>query len=112
MATIGGNIRAEIQIKSTHKNKIGEAVKEWQTVQTLTGWLDLASGDSKYVSFNAKMQETTHVFIADYVPLDSAITAENSRVIISGKSYDVMYFDNPMELNSQWEIYLKYVGGQ
>lgn len=109
---IGGNKLAEIQISTTTKNAIGEQVKAWETVQTLKGWLDLQGGDSKYTTYNAKMQESTHIFLADYVQLDSKITAENSRAVIDGKVYDIMLLDNPMEMNLQWEIYLKYTGGQ
>lgn len=109
---IGGNKLAEIQISTTTKNAIGEQVKAWETVQTLKGWLDLQGGDSKYTTYNAKMQESTHIFLADYVQLDKRITAENSRAVIDGKVYDIMLLDNPMEMNLQWEIYLKYTGGQ
>lgn len=114
MKGIGGNINATIQVNTTVKNAIGESVKEWQDVQTLRGWLDLAAGKSGYSSFHAKIQESTHIFIGDYVPLDSRITAENSRMIVKGKAYDIMLLDNPMELESgsQWEIYLKYTGGR
>lgn len=111
MKGIGGNIKATIQISTVEKNKIGEHVQTWQDVQTLKGWLDMASGNAGY-GFNAKIQESTHYFIADYVPLDARITAENSRMLINGKRYDVMLIDNPMELNAQLEIYLKYTGGQ
>ena len=113
MKGIGGNITATIQISTVNKNAIGEQVKTWEDVQTLRGWLDMSSGNSRY-SYHAKIQESTHFFIGDYVPLDSRITSENSRMIIKGKAYDIMYLDNPMELGacSQWEIYLKYTGGQ
>lgn len=109
---IGGNTQAELQIKSTATNEIGERVPSWETVQALTGWLDLQAGDSKYTSYSAKMQESTHVFVADFVALDSRIQAENSIAVIGGKRYDVMLIDNPMELNKQLEIYLKFTGGQ
>ena len=109
---IGGNKLAEIQISTVTKNVIGEQVKAWETVQSLKGWLDLQGGDSKYTTFNAKMQESTHIFLADYVQLDKRIKAENSRAVIDGQVYVIMLFDNPMELNLQWEIYLKYTGGQ
>lgn len=113
MRGIGGNITAEIQVCISVKNEIGEGVKSWRTVQSLLGWLDSTGGDSAYTTYNAKIQESTHIFIADYVPLDAEINAENSRLLIDGKIYDVEYFDNPMELKtgSQWEIFLKYVGG-
>jgi len=109
---IGGNIQGLIQISTTEKNEIGEAVKSWADVQTITGWLDLSSGDSKYTVYSAKVQESTHVFVADYVQLDNRITAENSRMVIGGKRYDVMLIDDPMEMHKQLEIYLKYTGGQ
>ena len=109
---IGGNIQGLIQISTTEKNEIGEAVKSWADVQTITGWLDLSSGDSKYTVYSAKVQESTHVFVADYVQLDNRITAENSRMVIGGKRYDVMLIDDPMEMHKQLEIYLKYTGSQ
>lgn len=109
---IGSNIQGLIQVSTTEKNEIGEAVKSWADVQTITGWLDLSSGDSKYTVYSAKVQESTHVFVADYVQLDSRITAENSRMVIGGKRYDVMLIDDPMEMHKQLEIYLKYTGGQ
>lgn len=109
---IGGNITASIQISTTTKNAIGESVKEWQEVQSIKGYLDLSGGDSKYTTFNAKIQESTHVFISDYAALDSRINAENSRMVINNKRYDVLLIDDPMELHRQLEIYLKYTGGQ
>ena len=114
MKGIGGNIKAVIQVYTATKNEIGENVQTWADAQTIKGWLDLQAGDSKYTTFNAKMQESTHIFIADYVVLDSRITAENSRMVINGKRYDVLLIDNPMEMGSgsQLEFYLKFTGGQ
>lgn len=108
---IGGNLTAQLQLKSgTTKNGIGEVVPQFTTIHTLTGWLDFSAGDSKRTSFNAKIQESTHIFLCDHVQLDPRITAENSRMIINGKKYDVMVIDNPMEMNQHMEIYLKYTG--
>ena len=114
MKGIGGNITAVIQTYSGTKNEIGEQVKKWADIQTIKGWLDLQSGDSKYTNFNAKLQESTHIFIADYVPLANSIQAENSRMVINGKRYDILLIDNPMEMGhgSQLEFYLKFTGGQ
>lgn len=114
MKGIGGNTKAIIQVFTNTKNEIGEAVKAWTDVQTIKGWLDLQSGDSRYTTFNAKIQESTHFFIADYVALDSRITAESARMVINGKSYDILLIDNPMELQngSQLEFYLRFTGGQ
>lgn len=114
MKGIGGNTNAVIQISTTTKNAIGEQVKTWQAVQTLRGWLDLQSGESRYRVYNAKIQESSHVFVCDYVKLDSRIKAENARLVHDGDVYDIMLIDNPMQMKtgSQLEIYLKYTGGQ
>lgn len=111
---IGGNTTIQIQIiKGTTRDAVGNRVPNWETVQSIPGFLDFSAGDSKRTTFNAKIQESTHIFIADYVPLAEGITAENSRVIDEdGLVYDVMVFDDPMKLHKQWEIFLKYTGGQ
>lgn len=108
---IGGNIQATIQTYTSTRNAIGESVKEWTDKQTLIGWLDLAGGSSNYTTYASKVQESTHVFISDYVPIPAEIKAENARMIIGGNAYDIMLIDNPMELCQQLEIYLKYTGG-
>jgi hypothetical protein len=113
MKAIGGNIVAELQIKDRFtKNAIGEKIQNWKPVNTLTGFLDYQAGDSQYQNYSSKIQESTHVFICDYVELDSAVKAENSRMIIKDERYDVLLIDDPMELHYQLEIYLKYTGGQ
>ena len=112
MKGIGGNKQMQIQVSTVTKNAIGEQVKSWEPLQQVTGWLDLSGGDSKYQTYNAKMQESTHVFVADYVQLAEGITAETSRAVIDGKVYDIMLIDDPMEMHQQLEVYLKYTGGQ
>lgn len=114
MNGIGGNTELTFQVKTTQANAIGEQEAIWTDVQAIKGWLDLSSGSANYNTYYAKVQDSTHVFVGDYVPLDSRIKAENARAIINGGRYDVMLLDNPMGMKegSQWEIYLKYTGGQ
>lgn len=109
---IGGNTIAQLQLQTIRKNDYGEQVKDWSRVMELTGWLDLSSGDSKYITYNAKVQESTHIFICDYVKGPDDVTAENSRLMIDGKTFDIMLIDDPMGVHRQLEIYLKYTGGQ
>lgn len=105
---IGGNIEAVLQqITGSETNVIGERVPTWVDIHTLTGWLDLSSGDSKY-TYNAKLQESTHVFLCDYTPIDR--NADDKRLKVNGCVYDVLLIDDPMELHQHLEIYLKYVG--
>ena len=117
MKGIGGNLMATIQVNTgTTKNEIGELVKTWTDVQTIKGWLDLQSGDSKHTTFHTKIQESTHIFISDYVELDKRIKSENSRLLLgSGETalvYDILLIDDPMEMHQQLEFYLKFTGGQ
>ncbi len=109
---IGGNVTAEIQTFTTITNEIGEAERVWSTVQSLIGFLDLRGGDSDYKTYDTKIEDSTHLFICDYVSLSDGITAESCRMKIKGKIYDVLMIDNPMELNRHYEFYLKYTGGQ
>ncbi len=118
MAKIGGNINGIIQTNTTEKNEIGEGVNAWADKFTLCGWLGLQSGDSKYTNFNAKLEESTHVFLCDYdadvyaltIPGEKTKTIPNCRMIIKCMVYDVLLIDNPDEMNEQLEIYLRKVG--
>lgn len=107
---IGGNVRAEIQTKKVTKNDIGEMVEEWISSVFLRGYLDLSSGESRHDTYKAKIQESDHVFVCDYFPLQN-IKPNNSRMVINNQVYDITLIDNPMSLNRQLEIYLKMVGG-
>lgn len=111
---IGGNTTVMIQIKSSvTENRIGEKVPTWKTVQAISGWLDLLDEDTKRSTFRTKIQESTHIFISDYVKLDECIKTENSRLVDEdGLVYDIMLTDDPMKMHEQLEIYLKYTGGQ
>ena len=87
-------------------------MKTWTTVAEIKGFLDLSTGDSKYSSYDAKIQESTHVFVADWKQLPSTVKPENSRMLVDGAVYDIMLIDDPMGLHRQLEIYLQYRGGQ
>lgn len=111
---IEGNTNIKLQLNTGEgENEIGETIPSWETVDKIDGFLDLSSGDSKYNTFRAKIQESTHVFVSDYKKLDSRIKPENSRAVDKdGCIYDVLLIDDPMKLHKQLEIYLKYIGGQ
>ncbi len=118
MAKIGGNILGIIQTKTTErdeagnivKNEMGEAVQEWAAAFNQIGWLDMQTGGSNYTNFNAKIEESTHVFLCDYHSGIYALADQDTRMIIKGKMYDVLLIDNPDEMDEQLEIYLKKVG--
>jgi SPP1 family predicted phage head-tail adaptor len=105
---IGGNIEAVLQQKNeSTTNSIGERISTWKNVLTMRGWLDYSGGDSKY-TYDAKLQETTHIFITDYTPIDRK--ADDKRLVVNGVVYDVLLIDDPMELHQQLEFSLKVMG--
>lgn len=108
---IGGNMIAQIQKKTVTKNKIGEQVPDWERVMEIKGWLDLSNGTTGY-TYNAKIEESTHLFLADYVDIPEGVTAENSRLVADGKIFEITLIDDPMGMHRQTEIFLKYTGGR
>lgn len=115
MANIGGNITGIVQTKGTsQKNAIGEREFVPGKEISIIGWLGLQNGDSKYTNFNAKIEESTHVFLCDYNSEIYALTEEDQdiKMTIKGKIYDVLLIDNPDEMDEQLEIYLRKIGGQ
>lgn len=110
MIPIGGNTTAIIQTKSVVKNRIGESVPSWSDVMTVKGWLDYQGGQNTISSYDAKIQDTSHIFMCDYKSLQD-VTSENSRMIIDGKIYQILMIDDPMGLHQHLEIFLKYIGG-
>lgn len=111
MANIGGSIYGTIQTKeSVWLNEIGEKEQHWNDAFSMRGWLGLQNGDSKRQNFNAKIEESTHVFLTDYHFGVYALADKDTRMIIKGFVYDVLLIDNPDEMNEQLEIYLRRVG--
>ena len=106
---IGGNKIAIIQTKTTSKNAFGEVTNTWTDVVTIKGFLDYTGGDGSYKSnFKGAIEETTHLFICDYVALE--VTPTSCRLMCDDKVYDVLMIDNPMDLNKHLEFFLKYNG--
>ncbi len=109
---IGGNVTIQLKRKvSETTNRIGEANPVYQNyLKPFDGFLDYSSGEVGHQNFNSAIQESTHIFVADYVEIKEE--TENLIAEINNKTYEVKFVDNPMELNEQIEIYLKYIGKQ
>lgn len=112
MNSIGGNITAQYQVKTEKgRNRLGENVVDWVTVNEIRGFLDLSNSvanGANYSTYNAKIQESTHVFICDYVSIDKNVS--DKRMLIDGEKYDVKLIDDPMNLHEHLEIFLEFVG--
>ncbi len=113
---IGGNINLVLKVKTGEytKNDIGERIPEVVDYMTFFGFLDMSTSDTKHSIYNTKTEESDYIFICDYkklekvkgkIPKTSQLTA-----ICNDKEFDVLLIDNPMELNKQYEIYLRYKG--
>jgi len=107
MKKIKGNAIATVQNKTSLKNEIGETISNWQDLMQIKGFLDYRSGEASLSVYNAKIEDSTHIFLCDYAELPNQ---NEIRVIIKSKIYEVLLIDNPMELKYHMEIYLKYVG--
>ena len=106
---IGGNVDAIIQVETSSKNAFGEKETTYKNLTTVKGFLDYTGGDGSYKNnFKGALEETTHIFICDYENVASKATPTQSRMIIDDKIYDILYIDNPMNLNEHLEIMLKY----
>ena len=106
---IGGNVDAIIQVETSSKNAFGEKENSYKNLTTVKGFLDYVGGDGSYKNnFKGELEETTHIFICDYENVASKATPTQSRMIIDDKIYDILYIDNPMNLNEHLEIMLKY----
>lgn len=108
MNKIGGNVKATLQVKSTKKNEIGESVETYEDYLFLFGFLDFLSGGASTDNYNAVIQESTHVFLCDYVPI--SLQENECRLMVEGQVYGITLIDDPMMLHEHIEIYLKYTG--
>lgn len=120
MKKIGGNIDLVLKRKNGFEtNEIGEKIPSYIEYITLHGFLDMASSNTIHSTYNAKLEDSTHYFICDYVEFpefkdEKGITrkalANDLKAYCNGKEYEVLGIDNPMELNYHYEFYLEYKG--
>ena len=111
---IGGDTELIIKVIDTQKENFdenGKRIAEYTEKASLFGWVDLSNGDSKY-DYKAKIEDSTHIFICDYIEGITDIDIEKAKAVVKEVEYDIKYIDDPMELHEQLEIYLKKVGGQ
>lgn len=107
--TIGGNLDATFQIKSTFENDLGEHISTWTDLITISGWLDLSSGNSTH-SHKTKTEESTYMLLTDHNETVRELEPQQCRCIIKNKVYEVQKIDDPMEIHDHLEITLKLIG--
>lgn len=108
---IGGNTIIQLMKKVDNVlNDIGEDSGTFEEYLSFEGFLDYVSGEVGSANFNALINESTHIFVSDYIEIKEE--EEKLIAVINNKTYEIKYIDNPMGLNEQLEIYLKLIGGQ
>ena len=105
---IGGNTDLVLKTKSAGENSIGEKESSWLDYKTIHGFLDYMSGEAGRTNYNSKIEESSHVFVCDYVDIDK--TEAELRAFHNNKEFDVTLIDDPMGLHKHLEIFLKYIG--
>lgn len=113
MVNIGGNIDCVLKYESIETTEIGEQVTSWVDLLTINGFLDLMNYSKDFATYNKAMEDSTHVFICDYVSIvdknGNKKRATELKAVIDGEDYDVTYIDDPMNLHYHLEIFLKKV---
>lgn len=120
MKKIGGNVDLVLKVKNSYqKNSIGENIPKLVDYLTIRGFLDMANTNTSHTTYNAKIQDSSHYFICDYVEFPTFVDdkgierkpkIDELRAYCNEKEFDVSWIDDPMELHKHLEIYLEYLG--
>lgn len=116
MGHIEGNTQARIQVRIVEPDEYALDGTVWKDAfsEPLTGVLDL-TGAEVTQKLMKRVEDAEYIFLCDYFDLKAngvKLTTENSRMLIDGEIYEVLLYDDPMQMHEHLEIYLKYVGGQ
>lgn len=116
MAHIEGTTKAWLQIRSVEPDEYALDRAVWRNAfpKPLCGVLDLTGADVSHQTMK-RVEDADYIFLCDYTDLKvdgKRLSTENSRMLIGGEVYEVLLYDDPMQMHEHLEIYLKYVGGQ
>ena len=110
---VGGNAFADV-MRTGKGGKNGQGVAtsgEPVKIMELSGWLDYQSGQFGHLSYQAKVQDSTHVFVCDYDERYASLDENGLSLAIGPNRYEVLLIDDPMGMHGHIETYLKYTGG-
>lgn len=108
---VGGNVTASVMREAKTKNAKGVyVVGEPERVMDITGWLDYQAGQASHLAYQAKTEDTTHVFLSDWNEAYASLSEKGLFLRIEDKRYEVLLIDDPMMLHEHIETYLRYVG--
>ena len=87
------------------ENELGQEIFEYNKVAEFTGYMDMLDGNESTDKL-AYLADSTHIILTK----DMTVSAEiEDKIEVSGKSYEVTYVDNPVNIGHHLEIYVKGV---
>lgn len=89
-------------------NGIGGFIEDWDSFETVQGYIDLITGTDLNNVQNAITEQSTHILI---IPTYTEGIKDNMRVVDKdNRYYSITYSDNPVGLNHHNELYLTFGG--
>ena len=87
------------------ENELGQEIFEHKKVAEFTGYMDMLDG-SESTDKLAYLVDSTHVILTKGMTVNAEI---EDKIEVNGKSYEVTYVDNPVNIGHHLEIYVKGV---
>lgn len=118
MKKVGGNTRGTLRRIKFKTNNLGineaDETDTGNSICDLNGHLDLLTGGAKLTASTKILEESTHVFVCEYIDLvgkyDLDIHSYEGLVLsVNGINHKVTYIDDPMWLHAHLEVFLKVI---
>ena len=87
------------------ENELGQEIFEYNKVAEFTGYMDMLDGNESTDKL-AYLEDSTHIILTKDMTVNIEI---EDKIEASGKSYEVTYVDNPVNIGHHLEIYVKGV---
>lgn len=87
------------------ENELGQEIFEHKKVAEFIGYMDMLDGNESTDKL-AYLEDSTHVILTKYMTVNAEI---EDKIEVNGKSYEVTYVDNPVNIGHHLEIYVKGV---
>ncbi|HFI0351812.1 TPA: phage head-tail adapter protein [Streptococcus suis] len=87
------------------ENELGQEIFGHKRVAVFAGYMDMLDG-SESTDKLAYLADSTHVILT----MDMTVNAEiDDKIEVNGKTYEVTYVDDPVNIGHHLEIYVKGV---
>ena len=87
------------------ENELGQEIFEHKKVAEFIGYMDMLDGNESTDKL-AYLADSTHIILTKDMTANAEI---EDKIEVSGKSYEVTYVDNPVNIGHHLEIYVKGV---